>query len=122
MLAYGLKKKHRFTVDISLICFLITLMTNKLYLNKPRYDWDPMILGVFLVVLALAVQRWLSKSGNRHGLTNKKIPGMNTYGLDLSALGPVLTQAITSSTPTSPEQSSPTSGGKSGGGGASGSF
>jgi hypothetical protein len=71
----GLRGKDRPLIDVSLAMCLVTLLTNKPYLGWPQHTWDPMLLGVFLAVVALALWRWLEKgrNGERAGFTAARL-------------------------------------------------
>lgn len=62
-------------LDAGLVTALVTILTNKTYLGLARQAWDPMLLGVLLVVVSLAVRRWLSfgPDGARAGFTAARL-------------------------------------------------
>jgi len=74
-LGLGIREKDRGLLDVSLVMALVTLVTNKMYLGWPRHTWDPILLGVFLMAVALALRRWLSKGpdGRRDGFTSARL-------------------------------------------------
>ena len=51
----AIRDKDRAFLDVSLVMMLATLLTNKAYLGWPRHEWDPILLGVFLMAAAVAV-------------------------------------------------------------------
>ena len=74
-LYFGLRSKHRFLIWASLVMALATLATNKPYLGWERHTWDPILLGVILIGVVLAVRHWLSRGrdGQRYGFTSQSI-------------------------------------------------
>jgi hypothetical protein len=74
-LRLGIREKDRALLDVSLVMALVTLVTNKPYLGWPRHTWDPVLLGVFLMAIALVLRRWLStgSGGERGGFTSARI-------------------------------------------------
>jgi hypothetical protein len=119
----AIRDKDRPLLDVSLVMLLVTLVTNKSYLGWPRHEWDPILLGVFMMTAAIAVRRWLSAgaTGQRGGFTPAAILSKDT--------GPVTMLGTASAgfhpdAPSYPESggSSGFDGGRSGGGGATGSF
>ena len=67
----ALRGKDRALLAVSLAMTLVTTLTNKPYLGWPRHEWDPMLLGVFLMAAAIIARRWLSAgaNGQRGGFT-----------------------------------------------------
>jgi len=122
VLARGLRLKDRFVIVAGAIVAILTLITNKSYLGGERHTWDPMLLGAFLIVVALVIRRWLASGLNeiRHGFTARRLSGKDKVWLNTAAtaLGLAAPNAIASS----PQAASPDAqfgGGDSGGGGAS---
>jgi hypothetical protein len=114
--------KDRPLLAVALAMMLTTLLTNKAYLGWTRHEWDPMVLGTFLMAAAVMVRRWLSAgpNGQRAGFTPARI---------LSRQAGAVTVVGTASAAFHPDAPSfPRSegfeggGGGSGGGGASGSY
>jgi hypothetical protein len=125
VLSRGLRRKDRWVITVGAIAAILTLVTNKPYLGWQRHTWDPMILGVLLIGVAVFISRWLAKSpdGVRHGFTAKRISGKDKHWMNAAsaALGLVLPP----STALSPQTGSPDvrfGGGDSGGGGATSDF
>jgi hypothetical protein len=85
-LGLGIREKDRALLDVSLVLALFTLVTNKSYLGWPRYSWDPILLGVFLMAVALVLRRWLSTGpdGERYGFTPSRL--LSSDSAILSAL------------------------------------
>jgi hypothetical protein len=71
----ALRERDRLLLDASLVMALTTLATNKPYLGLERREWDPMLLGVFLIAAALILRRWLAAGdgGMRRGITASRI-------------------------------------------------
>jgi hypothetical protein len=118
----AIRDKDRPLLDVSLVMMLGTLLTNKSYLGWPRHEWDPILLGVFLMAAAIAVRRWLSAgaNGQRAGFTpartlSKDAGAVTILGLASARFHP--------DAPSLPESGGGGfDGGRSGGGGATGSY
>jgi hypothetical protein len=118
----AIRDKDRPLLDISLVMMLVTFLTNKSYLGWPRHEWDPILLGVFLIGAAVAVRRWLSSgaNGQRAGFTPARILSKDTGAVTI--LG-TASAGFHPDAPSYPESGSGGfDGGRSGGGGASGSY
>jgi len=123
ILTRGVRLKDRFVIAVGAVTVILTLATNKSYLGWPRHTWDPMLLGILLIGVALFIRRWLASSpgGIRHGFTAERLSGkdkewMNAGSAVIGALSP---HAV------APQTGSPEvrfGGGDSGGGGASSDF
>lgn len=125
VLARGIRKRDRFVMAVGGITAILTFVFNKPYLRWPRHTWDPMLLGILLIGVALFVRRWLAHApaGIRYGFTAARLSRKNKQWMNVSAavLGLVTPQTITPS----PEAKSADfhfQGGASGGGGAGGDF
>lgn len=126
ILARGVRLKDRFVIAAGMITTVLTLVTNKPYLGWQRHTWDPMLLGIVLVAVAVLLRRWLAQGsdGVRHGFTAARMSGKHkqAFGVASSAFGLLSPQSITPA----PQQQSPEFGsgfgGGSDGGGASGDF
>jgi hypothetical protein len=120
-LYHGLKHRKRIVINVSLIAALLTLATNKDYLGFKHYAWDPAIFGVFIVVAAIVIMRWLANGGReaRNGFTAQNLLTPENHGINLADIGAaILPGAIQANLPpASPDK--PFDGGQSGGGGAS---
>lgn len=70
-LRLGIRDRGRELIDMNIALGITTLVTNKPYLGWPRREWDPMILGVLLMAVAIALRRWLASGpdGARSGFT-----------------------------------------------------
>jgi hypothetical protein len=125
ILTRGLRQKDRFVIAVGAFVFILTLATNKPYLGWQRHTWDPMLLGVVLMGIALFIRRWLAKGPDeiRHGFTAQRLSGKDKrlMSVGVSAFGLVSPNMITPS----PQPASPDvhfGGGDSGGGGATSGF
>ena len=119
----GLRDKDRLLFDMSLASALATLITNKMYLGLTRQTWDPILLGVLLVSVAVLVRRWLATgaNGQRNGFIADRILSSDKRSVSLVGSATVVLQPdIPVSTPQ--EQGFKPGGGRSGGAGASSSF
>ena len=123
-LYHGLKSRKRIVINASLIAALLTLATNKDYLGFKHYAWDPAVLGIVMVMAAVAIMRWLANGGReaRNGYTAQNLLKPENHGIHLADLGAaVLPGAIHANLPpSSPDK--PFAGGQSGGGGASSGY
>jgi hypothetical protein len=121
-LTLGLRDRDRVLIDVNIVLSLVTLATNKPYLNMPRQTWDPILLGLLLVGTAVALRRWLTK-GDRNGFTSARILLSDKRGLAAVATASAALHAgHTPQPPAQPDRSFHGEGGRSGGAGASGSF
>jgi hypothetical protein len=118
----GLRDRDRAVIDVSAVLALATLMTNKPYLNLPRQTWDPILLGVLLIGLAVVLRKWLS-SGDRSGFTASRILTSDKSRLAMVATASAAMQtSMQTPAATAPSRNIEPGGGRSGGGGASASF
>lgn len=119
-LTVSIRERDRPLLIANLALALLTLATNKPYLGWPRQPWDPIILGVLLVTIALGVRRWLARgpNGTRGGFTAEKLDA------NLDAIRYLGTVSVLVKTPTAAPSDhwKGFQGGRSGGGGASGDF
>jgi hypothetical protein len=114
-------------MDVSLALALITLVTNKSYLGWPRYTWDPIVFGMVLIAMAVALRRWLSRGpgGERHGFTSSRLLDKDHEVLSVIRTASAFAQpGIARRVAPSPaEPAAPDfGGGRSGGGGGGDSF
>jgi hypothetical protein len=125
VLARGLRQKDRFMIAVGGIVAILTLVTNKSYLGWQRHTWDPMLLGVLLIGVALFLRRWLAGGPGevRHGFTAQRLSGKDKRWMNAgaAAFGLVSPHPIMPSSQTDgPDVHF--GGGESGGGGASSDF
>jgi hypothetical protein len=125
-LALGIGDKDRELMDVSIVMALVTLLTNKPYLGWPRRTWDPILLGLFLMAVAIALRRWVAKGpgGERHGFTAAQLLDKDRTAVSLLSMASVLAPgAPTVSDPSQGQPAaSPFGGGRSGGGGGGDRF
>jgi hypothetical protein len=107
---------------VSIAMALATLLSNKEYLGSPRYEWDPMAFGLFLMAIAIGLRRWLAAGDGemRHGYTASRL-----VASDKSRIGALVSAAqvdapVAQTTPAADPGIG--GGGRSGGAGAGGSF
>ncbi len=118
----GVRGRERWLIDAGLATALATLVTNKSYLGWPRQPWDPMLLGVFLAVVALGVRRWLATgpNGERGGFAPVQILESDLLAIRVAGLASAAIHPAAAAQP--PAQPDSFGGGRSGGAGAGGSF
>ena len=115
--------KDRNVTCLGLIVAILTLATNKLYLGLPHHPWDPILLGVLLTGVALAIRRWLANGpdGVRKSFTAQSLSARDKHWMN--AVSTVLPIAVPNPATIAPIQSEPQFGGGSpDGGGASSTF
>jgi hypothetical protein len=120
-LAFPAKDRLFMQVNVGLV--LVTLITNKPYLKLMRKPWDPILLGVLLIVAAIVIKRWLAsgRNGQRYGYTPERILAGDRRLLTVVA---TMSSAVTPDLPSppQPELKADFGGGRSGGAGATGNF
>lgn len=125
MLWRALRLKDGWLTGLGAILSLLTLITIKPYLGLPPHPWDPMLLGILLIGVAIVVRRWLAKgpSGVRARLTARRLSGRDKEWMSAlsAASGTVLPNPVAAHPPAA-ESSPAFGGGTSGGGGASSDF
>ncbi len=119
----SVRSRDRLLLDVSLVMALLTLITNKPYLGHEHREWDPILLGVLLVGIALAIRRWLATGpdGRRDGFTSSRLLHKDGVLLNVVSTAAVAYQPGS----TSPPKASDTtdfSGGRSGGAGGGASY
>jgi uncharacterized membrane protein YgcG len=120
----SVRGKDRAMLDVNIVMALATLMTNKPYLHGVQNPWDPIVLGLLLVGVALVVRRRLQKPGSEEpgGFTAARL--LSSDRRSVAMVGSVAAMAR----PAAPQTAGPPpdnfhgGGGRSGGAGASGSF
>lgn len=108
---------------IALASGLASVLTNKSYLGWPRQPWDPMLLGVLLIAVALVLRRWLATGtdGERNGFTARQLVESEGATIQAVSLVSVAAQPLPERHPHEPADPSFT-GGRSGGGGGGSEF
>ena len=71
----ALRGRERPLLWASLAMALATLLSNKESRGSPRHAWDPILLGLLLMGIAIAVRRWLAAGddGARRGYTASRL-------------------------------------------------
>jgi hypothetical protein len=121
-LLLAVSDRHRWMLDANIVMAIVTMMTNKPYLNGVQQSWDPIVFGVMMIGIALGLKRWLASgvNGSRSGFIAGRLLASERERLALAggatALAPGAPQPHTHEPPPS------FGGGRSGGAGASGRF
>jgi hypothetical protein len=120
----AIRDRHRLLLNVNIVMAIITLMTNKAYLGTPRQPYDPVAFGVLLVVVAVAVRRWLASGadGSRAGYIAERLVESEKERLGVVGTFSVVHQGSVAEPATAPEPPALGGGGSSGGAGASGKF
>lgn len=120
----ALRGRDRPRLLVSLAMALATLMSNKAYLGSPRYEWDPIVFGLFLMGTAIVVRRWLASGdgGMRFGYTASRLVASDRSRLGSLAMVSAAQVDVPVSQPAPSADPTIGGGGRSGGGGAGGSF
>jgi hypothetical protein len=123
----GVRDRDRELMDVSALLLLVTLLTNKAYLGWPTHTWDPIVLGVLLLAIAVGLRRWLSTGpgGERRGFTAARLLEKDRAALSRVGTAAALWQpgAGTASHPSgTASPAGPFGGGRSGGGGGGDRF
>jgi hypothetical protein len=104
---------------------IVTLMTNKPYLNGVQKPWDPILFGILMIAIALGLKRWLASGagGSRSGFIAERLLASERERLGIAssatAFAPGAPAPHSHPAPASPGIGG---GGSSGGAGASGKF
>jgi hypothetical protein len=119
----SLRSKDRPLLNVSVLAALITLATNKPYLHLMRRPWDPILFGLFLIVSAVLIKRWLGRGPNaqRGGFTAARLLARDRQALAIVSTASAALQPAMSPSP-APAAKPNFDGGRSGGAGATGSF
>lgn len=120
-LAWGARDRSRTILWAGGIGLLVAQCSIKPYLGLKRNAWDPAVLGLELMILALALKRWLDTGpGGRRGAYSSEALGDSGPG----AAAGLLASVVAASPSAQPHaQDRPQGGGGSfGGGGASGGY
>lgn len=120
-LAWGARDRSRTILWAGGIGLLVAQCSIKPYLGLKRNAWDPAVLGLELMILALALKRWLDAGPDgRRGAYSSEALGDSGPG----AAAGLLASAVAASPSAQPHaQDHPKGGGGSfGGGGASGGY
>jgi hypothetical protein len=121
-LVLSIRDKDRPLLTVSIVMAIGTLVSNKPYLGWTRHEWDPIILGLVLMAVALGLRRWISSgvNGQRRGFTVTPVASdQKTLFAVLSAVPFGMHTHAPASPPASP---STFDGGRSGGAGGGAGF
>jgi hypothetical protein len=118
----AVRDRHRWMLDASIVMAIVTLMTNKPYLNGVQQPWDPILFGGFMIAIALILKRWISSGadGSRHGFIAERL--LASEAERLAAAGSATALAPGAPVPHTHPSPELGGGGRSGGAGASGKF
>lgn len=120
----ALRGRERPLLWVAVAMALGTLLSNKEYLGSPRYEWDPIVFGVFLMVIAIGLRRWLAAGdgGMRHGYTASRLVASDKARIGALALVSAVQVEVPVAQSTPAADPGIGGGGRSGGAGAGGSF
>ena len=123
-LGLSLREKNRGLIGFGVVMMLLTLVTNKPYLGWPRHEWDPMILGFFLITVVMLIRRRLASGPNGvlNGFTARRILSSDKRIMDILGGASGLMSPGYGLSPSAGQPHPGLGGGQSGGGGASSSF
>ena len=118
----AIRDRHRWMLDVNIVMAIVTLMTNKPYLNGIQKPWDPILFGVLMIAIALGLKRWLvsGADGSRSGFVAERLLASERERLGIASSATVVAPGA----PAPHAHTSPNlgGGGRSGGAGASGKF
>jgi cytochrome b561 len=122
-LALSLSGRVRPLLMVSLAMSLTSLATNKPYLGREHQTWDPILFGLLLISVAVAVRRWLASGpdSQRYGFSAARILESERRMISMVGTASAALHVGTIGTPDQPAKLE-TGGGRSGGGGASGQY
>src|SRR4030095_9140917 len=97
----SLRSKDRPLLNVSVLAALITLATNKPYLHLMRRPWDPILFGLFLIVSAVLIKRWLGRgsSAQRGGFTAARLFARDRQALAIVSTASAALQPAMSPSP-----------------------
>jgi hypothetical protein len=122
-LALAVRGRERQLLDVSVAMAIASLSTHKPYWGLPRHSWDPLLLGLLLMGVAIGLRRWLAAgaNGGRRGFVADRV-----LAADRDLLRVVANASAAVHPAPQPSAfdrgSGGFGGGRSGGGGASGSY
>jgi hypothetical protein len=118
----AVRERERTLLDASGGALLVTLLTNKAYLGLPRQPWDPIVLGVLLIGVALGLRRWLAAAPDEHrgAFTAARLSAHDASAVRIVGIGSVAVNPADDAPVPAP--TSGFLGGRSGGAGAGGEF
>ena len=114
--------RHRWMLDANIVMAIITMISNKPYLNGVQKPWDPILFGLLMIAIALGLKRWLASGadGSRSGFIAERLLASEQERLALA--GGVSALKAGAPEPHSHPAPEMGDGGRSGGAGASGKF
>ncbi len=120
----SIRDRDSLLLNASLLMALATLVTNKPYLGAVRQAWDPILLGLLLIGIAIVVRRWLAggADASRKGFTASRLVRADDDRGAAAGLVSAFQQTPTHRHPEPSPESLEQGGGRSGGGGAGASF
>jgi len=125
-LRLSLRARDRLLMDVSGAMLITTFATNKLYLGLQPQTWDPILFGLFLMIAAVWIRRWLAggPNGTRFGFTAARVLNRDSRLMTVVSTASAAFQPhVSPSAPAVTETAKPQfAGGRSGGAGASGEF
>jgi hypothetical protein len=121
-LAWGIASRSRSLIWAGSLGLLVAFCSIKPYFGWARHSWDPAVLGVELVVLALVLKRWLDAGpGRRRGGFSSEDMGNSEPSGALALLAGAVA-AAPGAAPAGGPAPMKGKGGDFGGGGASGNY
>ncbi|HWI17581.1 MAG TPA: hypothetical protein VNT81_07535 [Vicinamibacterales bacterium] len=118
----AIRDRHRALLNVNIVLFVLTMLSNKPYLGAESKPWDPILFGVMMIAIAIGLRRWLSSGpgGARAGYVAERILASESDRLALAGNATVFAPGAP---PAQALEAPPTfGGGESGGGGATGKF
>jgi hypothetical protein len=121
-LVMAIRDRHRALLNVNIVLFIITMLSNKPYLGAESKPWDPILFGVLMIVIAVGLRRWLSSGGDgsRAGYVAERILASEQERLALAGNAAVFAPGAPQAQ--AAEEPPTFGGGESGGAGASGKF
>ncbi|HJU42792.1 MAG TPA: hypothetical protein VJ691_08250 [Vicinamibacterales bacterium] len=119
----AIRERHRYLLDLNILLAIVTMMSNKPYLNAEQKPWDPIAFGILMIAIALGLRRWLGsgEGGARNGVVAFRLLASERQRLSLAGNVSVVQPSLHPQH--GPEEPKPGfGGGRSGGAGASGKF
>jgi hypothetical protein len=83
----GVRERERLLIDVGIVTFLVTMITNSQYLGRTTNPWDPIVFGVVVAGAAILVRRWIAAgpAEGRNGFTTVRVSARE--GDVLAAIG-----------------------------------
>lgn len=111
----AIRDRHRALLDVNLVLAIMTMASSKPYLGAEPKPWDPIVLGLVLVGIAVGLRRWLARgeNGGRRGFVAHRLLASEKERLALAGSATVFA-------PGAPPAHTPEAAPEIGGGGSSG--